>query len=445
MSLLLNGLSGLSASQKVLEVASQNIANLNTPGYTRQDAVLMSRGGGSDRLSSGNGVEVTAIRRIADDYRVATLWRASSQFGYDDRMQTLVQQVEGIVGSDELSVNKGLDTLFAAFNAATEAPQSIATRQQILASASALADRFNQLAHNLDIQQRQIDEQAVAMTASINSQTASIARLNERIADVQARGGNTAQLQDQRDLAIKELAGHMELRTQAFPDGRVNVTLSSGQPLVLGNKSATLDFSGGTLSLELEGQNFPVDQPGGEMGALLTYRDVTLADIRGRLDTQAQDLADQINNQLAAGFDLNGNPGAALFQYDPASPSGTLELNPAITPEELAFIGDGGSGNPVGGSGDNSNLLDVVALKTGFYDNFSGLVGDIAIGSAQAQAQADASQSLLHDAQNQRDSVSGVNQDEEAIRLMTFTQAYQANAKVISTADQVFNTLLGMF
>lgn len=446
MSLLLNGLSGLQASQKVLEVASQNIANMNTPGYSRQDAILAARSDGSyNRLSAGAGVEVQSIRRIADDYRVAALWRASSQLGFDDQMQTQVEQVEGIVGGEELSVTKGLDTLFAAFNAASEAPQSIATRQQIIASASSLADRFNQLSNNLDMQERQIDEQSQAMTADINSQISSIARLNEKIVDVQSRGGNTAQLEDQRDLAIKALSERVEVRTQSFPDGHTNVTLAGGQPLVLGAKASSMSLTAGNLSLDFKGQSFPITDPGGQLGALQSYQTGTLADIRSRLDTQADNIATQINNQLAAGFDLNGNPGAALFQFDPTSPASTLEVNPALTPEELAFIGDDGAGNPVGGAGDNSNLLQVVDLKAGFYDDFSGLVGDIAINSAQIQAQASASQSLLNDAQNRRDSVSGVNQDEEAVRLMEFTQAYQANAKVVSTADQVFNTLLGMF
>lgn len=440
-----NALSGLSAAQTVLAVTSQNISNANTPGYSRQDAVLVSRADTSpSRLSAGNGVEVTDILRIADDFRTTALWRATSQYGFDEQMQTLVEQVEYIIGGEELSLSGGIDTLFVAFNAAAETPSSIAVRQQILASADALATRFNQLAANLDMQERQIAEQTEAQVDTINSQLQTVARLNERIADILAQGGNAAQLQDQRDLAVQSLAEQVEVRTETFADGRMSVTLADGQPLVLGNDAATLVFENDQLGLEYRGQSFPVTDTGGQLGALITYRTDTLAGIRERLNTQAANLADAINAQLNSGYDLNGDAGADLFRYDPTAPAASLQVTD-IEPEQLAFRAGDGAGNPLGGTGDNTNLLAVIELKTGFYDEYTGLVGDVGILSAQVQASAQASESLLQDAQQQRDSVSGVNMDEEAVRLMEFLQHYQANAKVIGAADQMFNTLLGMF
>lgn len=440
-----NALSGLHAAQTVLTVTSQNIANANTPGYSRQDAILISRADTSpSRLSAGNGVEVADIRRIADDFRTSALWRATSQYGFDGQMQTLVEQVEYIIGGEELSLSAGIDTLFTAFNAAAEAPATIAVRQQIIASADALAKRFNQLAGNLDMQERQISEQTGALVDSINSQLKNVARLNERIADVRAKGGNTAQLQDQRDLAIRTLAEYVDVRTQNFPDGRINVTLASGQPLVLGDEAAALTYENDRLSLEYKGQTFPVTDSGGQLGALLTYRADTLAEVRARLNVQARNLAESLNSQLNSGYDLNGDAGADLYAFDPAAPAASIRVTD-IMPEQLAFRAGDGSGNPLGGPGDNTNLLAVIGLKAGFYDDYTGLVGDIGIQSAQVQASAQASQNLLQDARQQRDSVSGVNQDEEAVRLMEFVQHYQANAKVIGVADQMFNTLLGMF
>lgn len=446
MSLLGNGLSGLTAAQQVLNTTSQNIANINTPGYSRQEAVLASRNDGSyGRANPGAGVEVTSLRRIADDYRMAALWRATSQSGFDNQMQILVEQVEGIVGGDELSITRGLDTFFAALNAAAEAPQSSANRQQILASADALANRFNQLANNLQLQERQVDEQAVAMTASVNSQAAGVAQLNSKIADIQARGGNTSQLEDQRDLAVQKLSEALDLRTQKSADGRMSVSLPNGQPLVMGNSAASLSLENGNLNLQFKNQSFPVGKAGGQLGALMSYKTDTLADLRTRLNAQASNLADTLNAQLGEGFDANGDPGVPLFTYDATGAAASIRVVPGMTADQLAFIDGDGAGNPIGGSGDNGNLLKIVALKSGFYDDYSGMIGDVAIQSAQIQAQASASHSLVEDARNRRDAVSGVNQDEEAIRLMNFTQAYQANAKVISTADQIFNTLMGMF
>lgn len=446
MSLLGNGLSGLIAAQQVLNVASQNIANVNTPGYSRQEAVLNARlDSSNNRMSPGSGVEVTGLRRMADDYLTASLWRASTQAGYDRQMETLVSQVEAIVGSDEMSITKGLDSFFAALNAATEAPKSPAARQQILATGGALASRFQQLVSNLVLQERQIQEQTEANVAAINSQLKNLAVLNDKIAETLTKGGNTSQLEDQRDLAVTELAKLMEIRTQRLSDGRLTITLSAGQPLVLNSHAATLNYENGAISLSLNGNIFPITQPGGQLGALLDYRNQTLVDLRTRLNEQAETLATAINTQLQQGYDLNGEPGIPLFVFEASGAAGSLAINPEMTADKLAFIGDDGNGNPAGGAGDNSNLLKVVALKPNFYDAYAKMVGDVAIQSAQVQAQATASTSLLEDAQTRRDNVSGVNQDEEAIRLMTFLQAYQANAKVVSAANDVFNTLLGMF
>lgn len=446
MSLLGNGLSGLLASQHTLNVTSQNIANVNTPGYSRQEALLAARGDNNPgRLNPGYGVEVTQIRRIADEYQSASLWRTSSLHGFDQQRQTLLEQAEDILAADALSVSRGLDEFFAALNASAEAPQSIASRQQVLSSATALADRYNELSNNLGLQQVQIDEQSQALTDTVNSHARSLAQLNSAITDVQAKGGNTAQLEDQRDLLVQELAGLMDVRAQRYPDGRMDVTLPAGEPLVLGGQAGTLTLTDGELTLSRGGQSFATRAPGGQLGALLTYRSQDLAAMQASLNQQASNLADQINSQLVQGYDLDGNPGLPLFTYDPAEPAGTLALNPAMGPEQLAFIGDDGTGNPLGGPGENSNLVALTGLKGGLYNDYTALVGELAIKTRQAQDQATASQALRDDSQFRRDATSGVNLDEEAIRLMEFTRNYQANARVISTADQLFNTLLGMF
>lgn len=446
MSLLNNGLSGLQASQYAMNVVSQNIANLNTQGYSRQDALMVARnGGGFGTLNAGDGVEVTQLRRINDSYLTASLWRANTKSGYDSQYSTMISQMEAVFGSDELSISNGLDSFFSALSAASSAPQSIAPRQQVLATAEALANRFKQLSGNMDVQEKQLDEQADATLVDINTQAQSIATLNQTIIEVKAKGGNTSALEDQRDELVLALSKQVTVKTTQQDDGSLTITLSGGQPLVMGSRSATLSRAGDDISLKFVNETFSLNNIGGSLGANRDYKLGELASLRSDLNAQAQSLADQFNTQLAAGFDLNGNPGTPLFSYDPTNPAGSLDLDPAITPEALAFTGDDGTGNPVGGIGDNSNLLVMVEMKTGLYDDYSKLLGDLAVRSGQAQSLATASESLQLDALNKRNSVSGVNQDEEAAKLMQYIQSYQANAKVISAADEIFSTLMGMF
>src|SRR5690606_28643248 len=202
-----------------------------------------------------------------------------------------------------------------------------------------------------------------------------------------------------------------------------SVTLPAGQPLVMTGKAATLKLDNGQLSLTMKNQTFPVERTGGQLGALLDYQNQTLAGIRSRLDQQAEQLATAINDQLQQGYDLNGDNGIALFTFEANGAAGTLAINPQMTADKLAFIGDDGTGNPVGGAGDNGNLLEIVGLKATFYDAYTALVGDVAIPSAQIQALACASTSLLQDAQSRRVGVSDVNQDEAGIRLRNFLEA----------------------
>jgi len=443
MSMIQNGLSGLKASQILLDTASNNIANVNTPGYSRQEGVLVSRQNGSSNLSPGSGVEVSNLRRINDQYTQAALWRAQSQSSYYTEMNQMFSQAEGILGSEGLSVSEGIDNLFAALNSAATDPQTIATRQQVIAGADNLAKRFNQLSISLDLQRTQITEQADGIVKGLNENLKTFAMLNEEVVKLGASGGNTSMLLDQRDVVLKEISEQVQVTARWNSDGRIDLSLTSGEPLVLGGRSATLSLSGSNLTSTMGGQVFNVREAGSQLGALIEFRDTRLADIRSSLDTQAADLADQFNAQLNAGYDLSLNPGANLFSYDPADPAGSLSTT-ALAPEELAFIGDN-SGTPAGGPGDNTNLLSVIALKDNFYDDYTNLLSKVAIETKRVSTESEANRSLLATAQAKRDNLSAVNQDEEAMNLVKFTQAYQANAKVITTSSQIFETLLRMF
>lgn len=162
----------------------------------------------------------------------------------------------------------------------------------------------------------------------------------------------------------------------------------------------------------------------------------------------ASAVASMINDALAGGFDLNGNPGQPLFSYNAGSTSGMLAVN-ALGASELAFS------DTAGEVGNNKTLLAMLELKSAsvtvagesvpLNDAYAGLVGRVASASRQNQADLRAATTVAEQAQAQRDSVSAVNLDEEAVNLMAYEQAYQANMKVISTSNDLFNAVLAMF
>jgi len=443
MSILNIGLSGLTASQIALGVTAQNTANVNVDGYSRQEAQLASRYSNSfGPLDAGMGVGVTGLRRVADDYLTAQLWRVTSQQSFHEGFNQYIGQAEQLVSSDSLNISLGMDAFFASLDASSEQPQSIAPRQQVVSSAGALSRRFNQLAASLQLQSSQLTGQIDASVSQINTYTKQIADLNSKISDLTARGGNTAQLEDQRDNAIKSLSRLTEVQVGRQSDSTVTISFAQGQPLVLGGAAALMSRTDNDLSVELAGQKFPVTgNTGGTLGGLIDYRDSVLIPARQTLDQIAVKLADNFNTQLAAGTDINDprGSGKALFSYDPSNPAGSLAITDGYQPEDLAF------GSATAGVGDNSNLLALLGQKDGNYDAYTSLVGSLAIRSAQAQSEQDASAQLVTEVQAKRDGVSGVNLDEENANMLKYMQSYQANAKVISAADEIFNTLLQMF
>ncbi|MGY3858234.1 lateral flagellar hook-associated protein LfgK [Aeromonas intestinalis] len=439
MSLLNIGFSGLNAAQIALNVTAQNIANVNTVGYSRQEAMMGSLSG-FGRLDNGMGVEVTGVRRITDDYLVSQHWRSRSSTGSSYAFHQYINTTEQLLGSESMNITKGLDSFFASLNAALDSPETPAQRSQIVSSAGALANRFNQLNESLVTQEKQIDDQLNSTVTQVNSYLKQVAELNTQIGEQASKGINTSALEDSREQIVRELSTFMEVRVNRQSDGSFSLSLPQGQPLVLAGSSSTLSLAGDTLSLNFGPQSFEVPKlQGGTLAGVLEYRTTVLRPLRDELNQIAKKLADDFNAKQGGGIDLNGDPGKPLFSYDPLNPSGTLKVADGFTGEHLAFAKAGG------GAGDNRNLQELLTIKDDQYDAYSALLGRMAVQSGQAKATMEADANMEKQLATKLSSVSGVNTDEEGVKIMAYTKAYQANAKVISTSDQLFNSILNMF
>ena len=448
------GYSGVRASQIALSATGQNIANVNTPGFSRLAPELHSLGG-QTASSVGGGVQVSSIRRLSNDFQNQQLWRASTEKNYYGTSQQYLTALEGLIDSEGSSVSVGLDNFYAALSEASSTPESIALRQQILSEAKQLAQRFNGLNANIGTQLRALEGQRVAMVSEINGLSSNIAELNAQILEMESSGRDTATLRDYRENLIKDLSQYAGIRVQEAADGSLSVSLVNGQPLVAGNTAGQLQVSENLageqeLTLVFAKTSFPLIQDGlgGSLGALYDMEYGALRPAQDDLHAMAGALAQAVNDTLAGGFDLNGNPGQPLFVYNPASTSGMLAVG-TLSTQELALS------SVAGEVGNNQTLLALLGTKTTsvtvggdavpLNDAYAGLVGRIASASRQNQADHAAATTVAEQAQAQRDSVSAVNLDEEAVNLMAYEQAYQANMKVISTSNELFNAVLAMF
>ncbi|MEC7940388.1 MAG: flagellar hook-associated protein FlgK [Pseudomonadota bacterium] len=457
MNLVNIGLSGLNANRVALDVTAQNVANINTAGYSRQQAVMTSVGDSKySKVSPGMGVEVTSIRRVTDQYLVKQTWSSNSLAAYSASFSTAMSQLENTFGADGFSVSAGLDSLNAALNDATVKPESIPYRQQIINESEALARRFNTLSDSLHNQQKDMSDQRNAALSQANSLMSNIAQINKQIVEMQGTGGNPAQLMDSRDLLVGELSQIVEVKTTAQPDGSLQVTLASGQPLVMGGEYGQLmakpnpsDPYLADLTVDFSSQSFVIDHSvGGKLGAINDYQTEVLKPNQVALDDMAKALADEYNAVLVTGKDLNGNPGQPLFSYDPANPAASLTIT-NIGAQELAFSGDGTPGN-ADILNELINLSNKPVSVTGYgmlslNDAFTTMVGETAIKARQAESDYQAKTVMNEQAHAARDNVSAVNSDEEAANLMTFANAHNANMKVISTANELFDSVLQLF
>jgi flagellar hook-associated protein 1 FlgK len=454
MSILNNALSGALASQLALSSSSQNIANLQTKGYTRQAALLNAVAPVTGSNQAGNGVRVSSLLRFSDNYKTQQLWRTASDLGAHSQTQPYMTQLETVMGNDDANLSGGIDKFFAALNAVAGVdPTSTPLRQQVVTAAGLLAQRFNSLNNVYNSQLQSVRQQRVAIVDSANVSISAIASLNARIANAHASGSNASSLIDERDQAIDSLAGQMALEVSDQPDGTRNVSLKSGQALVLGSVAGKLAVSGGatqSFSLSFAGTTFDLDVTGagGQLGGLSSYEKNTLLPMQQNVAEMAQQVADKINAQLALGKTMSGAAGKPLFVYNPGSTSNMLQVASGYQTADLAFSADGTPG-------DTGNLQKLADIKnqpitiTGLGSVLLGdadtqLVGKLAVDSQQNKGALNTFQTMRDQAEADWQSTSGVNQDEEAVNLVEYQNMYQANMKVMSVANALFDATLAM-
>jgi flagellar hook-associated protein 1 FlgK len=446
--------SGINAAQIGLTTTGQNIANINTPGYSRLNTVTESLSGISS-LNAGGGVKVTSIRRLSNEFQNQQLWRATTEQHYYNSSQQYLTALETLMSGDGASISSGLDQFFAALSEASATPGSVALRQQIISEAKNLAQRFNGLNSNIDAQLNALREQRTAMASEINGLTTNLALLNKKIIETESINGDTSALRDQRESLTNQLSQYAAIRVGEIPDGSISISLANGQPLVAGSTAGQLKvtetLSGEQeVSLSFAGTSFPLKQDsfGGAFGGLYNVEYDNLRPMKSSLEQMAEQLSDMVNNTLATGFDLNGAAGQPLFAFTSGSSTDLLSVN-NLSPAELALS------SAAGETGNNEVLLDLLNLKgqtitlgassVTLNDAYAILLGQVASASRQNQADLDTATAVTGQAQSQRDAVSAVSLDEEYVNMMTYQQAYQANMKVISTANQLFDNMLAAF
>ncbi|AWL04388.1 flagellar hook-associated protein FlgK [Massilia oculi] len=457
MTIINNALSGALAAQIALSASSHNIANLQTKGYTRQSALLMAVGPDASGRSAGNGVQVTSLLRFSDNYKTQAMWRANSDQGAYSQSQHYLTQLESVMGDASASLSAGIDDFFKAINAVAGDPGSTPLRQQVLTAAGLMAERFNGLNNVFSTQLTSVRQQRSALVDAANVDIATIARLNQQIIETQAGGVSASSLIDARDQAIDDLSSKMALEVSDNGDGSRDVSLKSGQALVIGSMHGTLKAaatadSPQAFSITFANSTFTLDasKMGGQLGGLTQFEINTLLPLQEDVDALAQEVVTRVNDQLTAGYNAPGAVpnGVPLFVYTPGNGSNMIKTVAGFKAEDLAFSSDGTPG-------DTGNLQKLAALKSAsinlpnigsvlLSDADTQMLGKLAVDSKINKAALKTAETVRVQSINDWQSTSGVNEDEEAVKLVEFQRMYQANMQVISIANSLFDATLAM-
>ena len=325
--LLNTSLTGMIAFQRALEVTSHNIANANTPGYSRQIADLTTRiGSGAGNLYIGGGVQVSSIRRAYDQLQGVQLQTSTTSFTRFAAIDELAGRMDTLLADADTGLNSSLQSFFNGLQDVANNPSSIPTRQALLGEATGLASRFQSLDRRLTELESEVNNRVDLAVADINTLASGIANLNDQISLASAGGRQPNDLLDQRDRLVLALSEQVSVTTATQDDGTMSVFIGNGQSLVIAGNArelavASSEFDPTALQVVYEGStgSIPLDTSltGGNLGGLLEFRSSLLNPAQQTLGRTAAVLATAMNSQNASGMDLRGNLGGDLFTIAP--------------------------------------------------------------------------------------------------------------------------------
>jgi flagellar hook-associated protein 1 FlgK len=529
------GKSALTASQAQLGVTGNNIANINTPGYSRQEVILNITAPLTQvRGSVGQGVSVAGIKRNYSSFLQNQINLAQQDYGQFTTMSQTLNQVEQIFNEvQNLGLATPLAVFFNAWQDVANNPPGLTERDLLLQKADALADAAVGMEQNLKNILKQTQTGITESVTQINALASKIARLNGQIGQVEAGSSITANdLRDQRDAALKDLSNLVELSSWEDKNNGVLTVNLGMKTLVGGNTAKPISLGYGTngdYTLLLDGQNITTRITKGELGGLLIARQDIEANLLS-LRKLAAAITNTVNLQHALGYGLDGstrnnffNPlqlsvqdnsagadlTATIIDYSQLTlneysigfngshyeiydqETGALKSSGAydstgtiISLEGIQFAISGSvtdrdhftvsplitaiqtlgtfvtsaqqiaaSGTATGLPGDNTNALALAGLmdrtittlnSQPFANYYQTLVGQVGSQSRAASDELKFSDNFLTRLNSQREAISGVNMDEEAANLIRFQRAYEAGARLIKTADELFQTLLNL-
>jgi flagellar hook-associated protein 1 FlgK len=500
---LFNAHRSLLVAQGAMNVINQNISNANTDGYSRQTATITTAdpyaAPSISQLAQGQlgqGPLITQITRSRDQYIDAQYRQANGFLGQNNNVSSILNQIQGVLAEPSTNgANTAMQNFFDAAQELSVNPDSTAVRSAFMQQGADMVTTFQQEGQQLlDMRKNLVGDpldpnsfstsQLAISATQVNTKLAAIVKLNQNITSIQSSGAQPNDLLDQRDKLLDDLSSYADIKVTNFDNGQVDVSIAGQMmihgvtqldslqvvqntgttptpddvPALLKTVNGGVVLNDGTAPDLGSGSLKGISDMGGNDPSLTTVRGAL-----GKLDTLLNTIVTQVNSLQTTGRDLNGNLGTSnpVFTTDPTlNPGQPLSLfhvaiNKDIVndPSLLAAASDDSTATGgFAGVGDGRNATALAklrdtsfsALGSNVVDYLSGLISKLGTDANSYSSSATSQKALVASIAQQRESVSGVNVDEETIDLLRFQRAFEGSSKVISTLDEMYKTIINM-
>jgi flagellar hook-associated protein 1 len=450
-SIMENSLSGMFLARLAMQTVAHNIANANTPGFSRQDVVVTARSALQTAYGSiGRGAQVDQIRRLTDAFLVKKQQGQEARLASYDQIDSNLREVEAIFGSvSNDHIGTSLSAFFNSWSDLASPPLSDSNKQAVVNAASSLVTDIHATAGSLDDLEKSLNDGIASDVTTLNGLLQQVADLNRQIFAAETAQGPANDLRDQRENVILEVSKLTKVTALERDDGSVDLVIK-GRTVVTRTSATQLELRrdpgqpGETASIVTADGQVAVELDEGKLQGMITARDGTVRDARARLDELTGRLVRSVNALHTQGRTASSG-GLPFFTGDTAD---TIALNPAIEADHSLV-----AGSRSGLSGDTDIAQEIARLATqagegegsrSLMDQYNGLIVDVASRRSSYQFLLQNQQDVVATIANRLESARGVSLDEEGANLVRYQNAYDASARVVTAASEMFKTLIDM-
>jgi len=438
--------SGMSANQRSISVSSNNVANANTEGYSRQRAILTPKAMNKDGINLGIGVSAQQVQRIRSQMVDSQLQQQSTQLNAFTEQASTLRQIESLFIPAVGGLDESISNFFGAWAELSNTPQDMNLRNNLLSKAGIMVNDFQRLDADLSRVAEEKGENIRTNVQKINNILSSLAEINKAVERGDATGApdnNSLDLQTQK---LKELSELLDADVNITKQGAAEVRV--GGILLLSDKEVQtihteIDYDNNNVRLRLDNSKI-IEATGGKIGGNIRMFEEQIPNYRNRLDEIAGTLVEEVNAVHASGFGISDSTSRVFFEA-----SGKSARQIAVNSDLLSDPAHIAASSVSGEHGNNEIALQLVGIRDqrlmsgqSIINKTVELMADPGNRVLELESQIAGRESAIAMLRNQQENYSGVNIAEELSDLIKFQNAYQASVRVLSTAQEMYDSLL---